>query len=75
LNQLSIGGLVQYKQIDVETKEHMNQLHIKATDIFTAARRLSGGNQQKAVVAKWLEARSKVLIFDEPTRGIDIKGK
>jgi ribose transport system ATP-binding protein len=75
LNRLSVGGLVQHGKIDSEIKDYMSQLNIKAPDIFTAARQLSGGNQQKAVVAKWLGARSKVLIFDEPTRGIDINGK
>jgi len=53
----------------------MDRLSIKAPDIYTFARQLSGGNQQKTVVAKWLGAHSKVLIFDEPTRGIDINGK
>ena len=43
--------------------------------MYTLAQQLSGGNQQKAVVAKWLGAQCKVLIFDEPTRGIDIKGR
>ena len=54
---------------------YMKTLNIKAPSIFTFARQLSGGNQQKAVVAKWLGAHAKVLIFDEPTRGIDINGK
>jgi ribose transport system ATP-binding protein len=75
LNRLSVAGLVQHGHIDSEINEYMSQLNIKAPGIFTAARQLSGGNQQKAVVAKWLGARSKVLIFDEPTRGIDINGK
>ena len=75
LNRLSVAGLVQHGRIDGEIDEYMRQLNIKAPGIFTATRQLSGGNQQKAVVAKWLGARSKVLIFDEPTRGIDINGK
>jgi len=53
----------------------MKRLNIKAPDMYTLAQQLSGGNQQKAVVAKWLGAQCKVLIFDEPTRGIDINGK
>jgi len=75
LNRLSVAGLVQHTRIDEEINDYMGQLSIKAPGIFTATRQLSGGNQQKAVVAKWLGARSKVLIFDEPTRGIDINGK
>ena len=73
LNRLSVAGLVQHGHIDAEINEYMSQLSIKAPGIFTPTRQLSGGNQQKAVVAKWLGARAKVLIFDEPTRGIDIK--
>ena len=75
LNRLSVVGLVQHRRVDVETQEYMGRLSIKAPDMHTYARQLSGGNQQKAVVAKWLGARAKVLIFDEPTRGIDINGK
>jgi ribose transport system ATP-binding protein len=75
LNRLSTAGLVQHKNIDSEVNVYMDRLSIKAPDMYTAARQLSGGNQQKAVVAKWLGARSKVLIFDEPTRGIDINGR
>lgn len=75
LNRLSVAGLVRHKMVDLETQEYMDRLSIKAPDMYTFARQLSGGNQQKAVVAKWLGAHSKVLVFDEPTRGIDIKGK
>ena len=75
LNRLSVAGLVQHGRIDSEINDYMSQLNIKAPGITTVTRQLSGGNQQKAVVAKWLGARSKVLIFDEPTRGIDINGK
>jgi len=75
LDRLSVMALVQHKQIDVEIDEYMGRLSIKAPDRYTFAMQLSGGNQQKAVVAKWLGAQCKVLIFDEPTRGIDINGK
>jgi ribose transport system ATP-binding protein len=75
LDRLSVGELVRHKQIDIEAQEYMGRLGIKAPDMHTMARQLSGGNQQKAVVAKWLGAHAKVLIFDEPTRGIDINGK
>ena len=75
LGRLSVGGLVQHRRIDAEAQQYMERLRIKAPSMHTVARQLSGGNQQKAVVAKWLGAQTKVLIFDEPTRGIDINGR
>ena len=48
---------------------------MKAPSIDTATRTLSGGNQQKVVLAKWLTTQCEVLIFDEPTRGIDVGAK
>jgi ribose transport system ATP-binding protein len=75
LSRLSPMGIVQHGKLDAEAAEYLQRLQIKAPGIRTYARQLSGGNQQKAVVAKWLGARSKVLIFDEPTRGIDINGR
>jgi ribose transport system ATP-binding protein len=53
-------------------REH---LKIRAPDVETAVSSLSGGNQQKVVLAKWLSMRPKVLIFDEPTRGVDVGAK
>jgi ribose transport system ATP-binding protein len=75
LERLSVMGLVKHSLIDKEITDYMHRLSIKAPDMYTLAQQLSGGNQQKAVVAKWLGAQCKVLIFDEPTRGIDINGK
>jgi len=75
LNRLTSLGLVKHGQLTREIGEFMQRLNIKAPDIYTEARKLSGGNQQKTVVAKWLGAQCKVLVFDEPTRGIDINGK
>jgi ribose transport system ATP-binding protein len=75
LNRLSPAGLVQHRRLDREAQQFMDRLSIKAPGIHTFTRQLSGGNQQKAVVAKWLGAQAKVLVFDEPTRGIDITGR
>ncbi len=62
-------------KIDQEAQQYMDRLKILAPSIRTFAGQLSGGNQQKAVVAKWLGAQANVMIFDEPTRGIDINGR
>ena len=51
------------------------RLAIKAPNVDTLAGALSGGNQQKIVLGKWLSMRPKVMIFDEPTRGIDVGAK
>jgi rhamnose transport system ATP-binding protein len=50
-------------------------LDIRAPDTRIEVGKLSGGNQQKVMLAKWLETKPKVLIFDEPTRGIDVGAK
>jgi ABC-type sugar transport system ATPase subunit len=55
--------------------EHVASLRIRTPSVSHSVRTLSGGNQQKVVLAKWLFARAKVLIFDEPTRGIDVGAK
>ena len=64
--------------VGAETKTARAQsssLSIKAPNVETAAVALSGGNQQKVVLGKWLAMRPKVVIFDEPTRGIDVGAK
>ena len=52
-----------------------NKLKIQFSSIFQISQNLSGGNQQKVVIAKWLATRSRILILDEPTRGVDIGAK
>ena len=53
----------------------MDELGIRSTGPGQRVANLSGGNQQKAIIARWLGAKSKILIFDEPTRGIDVGAK
>jgi len=74
-NRLTKFGFIDHRKISRECDVYMQKLSIKAPNKETKAGQLSGGNQQKAVVAKWLGTDSKVLVFDEPTRGIDIAGR
>ncbi len=55
--------------------ERVSSLNIRVTGPDQPAEHLSGGNQQKLLVARWLETNSRVIIFDEPTRGIDVGAK
>ena len=73
--QLTRLGFIDHGAINREADQFIQKLNIKAPGRATRAGQLSGGNQQKTVVAKWLGVRSKVLVFDEPTRGIDIRGR
>ena len=57
------------------SKEMVDKLRVKTPSLMQTARLLSGGNQQKVVIAKWLVRDCDVLIFDEPTRGIDVGAK
>ena len=63
------------KKEKVLMDEYVRKLTIKTPSTKQLTRNLSGGNQQKVVIAKWLLSKSKILIFDEPTRGIDVGAK
>ena len=64
--------ILKTKKIPSYVKEYMKRLNVKATSYQQEVRRLSGGNQQKVVIAKWVANNADVYIIDEPTRGIDV---
>lgn len=68
-------GVVNKKKEEAMCKEAIDNLRIKTPNSNINAANLSGGNQQKVVVAKWLARHSRIVIFDEPTRGIDVAAK
>ncbi|NQZ59149.1 MAG: sugar ABC transporter ATP-binding protein, partial [Lentisphaeraceae bacterium] len=72
LGQYSKGGLINSKAEEKVATEQIAAMKIKTPDDSFLASTLSGGNQQKIVLGKWMSMKPKVIIFDEPTRGIDI---
>jgi ribose transport system ATP-binding protein len=68
-------GWVKFTQIRVRGQEMVTALAIKTPSLQQKVRNLSGGNQQKVIIGKWLTADTNILIFDEPTRGIDVGAK
>ena len=75
LGKLSRGGFVDgHREIDV-AEQSRQAMNIKAPTVMSVVGKLSGGNQQKVVLSKWLYTDPEVLILDEPTRGIDVGAK
>jgi ABC-type sugar transport system ATPase subunit len=68
-------GFLHRNQLRQAFAGHVGRLGIKLRDGTQPANHLSGGNQQKVVLAKWLQANAEVILFDEPTRGIDVGAK
>ncbi|MFB9758337.1 sugar ABC transporter ATP-binding protein, partial [Ectobacillus funiculus] len=75
LQKYSSGGILNWREIHQEAADYIKKLHIKVSSPEQKVVNLSGGNQQKVVLAKWLLIQPKVLLLDEPTRGVDIGAK
>ena len=74
-NRFQRGLFINAKKVRKATEDYVRRLNIKTPSLEQLLRNLSGGNQQKVVVAKWLIRNCDILIFDEPTRGIDVGAK
>ena len=74
-NFSTLGGFINLENEREESKQQVQNLKIKTISLNQVVERLSGGNQQKVVLSKWLIGNAGILIFDEPTRGIDINAK
>ena len=74
-DRLKKGIFIDKKRERSLTEEYVEKLNVRTTGILQELQYLSGGNQQKVVVAKWLASRPKILVMDEPTRGIDVGAK
>ena len=75
LDQFQRGGKLNLGKEKEVVLSYIDRMNIKTPSHLQLARNLSGGNQQKVVLAKWLLSQSRVIIFDEPTRGIDVGAK
>ncbi len=75
LERYATAGLINFASESVKAREMCRTVNVKTPSPEFKAANLSGGNQQKVVLAKWLALAPKVLIFDEPTRGIDVGAK
>ena len=74
-NFFSKRGIVDQNKEDIKAQEYRERINVKTTSVEQAVGSLSGGNQQKVVLAKWMLTEPDVLILDEPTRGIDVGAK
>lgn len=75
LNKVTPGPWLLHKQDRAAAQKHVTALAVKTPSAENLVGNLSGGNQQKVVLGRWLHAESNVLLFDEPTRGVDVGSK
>ena len=75
LEKFAPKGLIHFKKEAMAAEKYVSKLDIRTPSIRQLIKFLSGGNQQKVVIGKWLEHDCDIMIFDEPTRGIDVGAK
>ena len=69
------GLFIHARKVGQVSEDYVRKLNIRTPSLEQLLRNLSGGNQQKVVIAKWLIRELRLLLFDEPTRGIDVGAK
>jgi ribose transport system ATP-binding protein len=72
LNRMSTAGVVRTSEENAAARRFVEELRIRSTGLGQRVGSLSGGNQQKVLLSRWLCSRAEIIIFDEPTRGIDV---
>ncbi|ACL25765.1 sugar ABC transporter ATP-binding protein [Chloroflexus aggregans] len=75
IERLSRLGFIEFRTLNKHIAELINQLRVRTPSLQQQVRNLSGGNQQKVIIARWLALKPKLLILDEPTRGVDVGAK
>lgn len=75
IGRYAAGGVLNFSKLKERAKAEIEALRVRTASLASAAGGLSGGNQQKLLLARWLEINPKVLLLDEPTRGVDVGAK
>ncbi|AUW46513.1 sugar ABC transporter ATP-binding protein [Rhizobium leguminosarum] len=75
LSSFSSGGMISTGKLRAAAQDLLKRVNLRPFQLDRPIRLFSGGNQQKAIIARWLAAKSQILLFDEPTRGIDVGAK
>ena len=75
MQRFTQAGLIQKGKLKARSEELMKEVNLRPFDVAKPIGSFSGGNQQKAIIGRWLAADTKIYLFDEPTRGIDVGAK
>jgi len=75
MRQFSRAGFIRKRALHKRSEELMKEVRLRPFDVTRSIGSFSGGNQQKAIIGRWLAADTRVFLFDEPTRGIDVGAK
>ena len=75
MDRFSRGGLIRKRMLKARSEALMREVNLRPLDVTRPIGSFSGGNQQKAIIGRWLAAGTRIFLFDEPTRGIDVGAK